>query len=62
MALVVEGLLNKQIGGRLGASEGTIKIHRGRVMAKMQAKSVPELVRMAEKAGIGRSGGGLSGS
>lgn len=48
MALVVKGLLNKQIAGELGAAEQTIKIHRGRVMAKMKAQSVPHLVRMGE--------------
>lgn len=52
MELVVEGLLNKQIGGLLGASEKTIKVHRARVMRKMEAESVADLVRMAEKAGI----------
>ncbi len=52
MELVVEGLLNKQIGGLLGASEKTIKVHRARVMRKMEAESVPDLVRMAEKAGV----------
>jgi FixJ family two-component response regulator len=44
--LVASGLLNKQIAGELGASEKTIKVHRGRVMAKLQAGSVAELVRM----------------
>ncbi|MGH9323184.1 MAG: response regulator transcription factor [Vicinamibacteria bacterium] len=48
MALVVQGLLNKQIASELGAAEQTIKIHRGRVMTKMRAQSVPDLVRMAE--------------
>ena len=48
MGLVVKGLLNKQIAFELGAAERTIKIHRGRVMAKMKAQSVPDLVRMAE--------------
>jgi FixJ family two-component response regulator len=47
MALVVSGLLNKQIGGQLGISEITVKAHRGRVMQKMHAKSVPDLVKMA---------------
>ena len=47
MALVVKGLLNKQIASELGAAEQTIKIHRGRVMAKMGAQSVPDLVHMA---------------
>ena len=49
MSLVVSGLLNKQIAAELGASETTVKIHRGHVMQKMQAKSLPELVRMADK-------------
>ena len=52
LALVVVGLLNKQIGAELGASEKTIKVHRGRVMHKMRAGSLAELVRLAEKAGI----------
>jgi FixJ family two-component response regulator len=49
MSLVVAGLLNKQIAGELGTSELTIKTHRGRVMEKMGANSVPDLVRMFEK-------------
>jgi FixJ family two-component response regulator len=49
MSLVVSGKLNKQIASELGASETTIKIHRGRVMEKMQAGSLAELVRMADK-------------
>jgi FixJ family two-component response regulator len=49
MSLVVSGLLNKQIAAELGASETTIKIHRGRVMQKMQANSLPDLVRMADR-------------
>ena len=49
MALVVSGMLNKQIAAELGASETTVKIHRGHVMQKMQAKSLPELVRMADR-------------
>ena len=48
MGLVVKGMLNKQIASALGAAEKTIKIHRGRVMRKMQAGSVAELVRMSQ--------------
>jgi FixJ family two-component response regulator len=47
MTLVVSGLLNKQIGAELGISEITVKAHRGRVMRKMKANSLPDLVRMA---------------
>jgi len=52
LSLVVAGLLNKQVAGELGAAEKTIKIHRGRVMAKMQAPSLADLVRMAGLLGI----------
>jgi FixJ family two-component response regulator len=54
MALVASGLLNKQAGGELGISEGTIKAHRGRVMRKMNANSLPHLVRMASALGLVR--------
>ncbi|HUK21830.1 MAG TPA: response regulator transcription factor [Gemmatimonadales bacterium] len=53
LALVVTGMLNKQIAGRLGTCERTIKVHRARVMKKMQAGSVAELVRMADLVNIG---------
>jgi FixJ family two-component response regulator len=49
MSQVVKGLLNKQIASELGTSEITIKVHRAQVMRKMQADSLPDLVRMAEK-------------
>jgi FixJ family two-component response regulator len=49
MTLVVSGMLNKQIASEIGASEATVKVHRGNVMHKMQAGSVVDLVRMADK-------------
>ena len=52
MALVVSGLLNKQVGGELGISEITVKAHRGRMMRKMRADSLPELVTMAARLGL----------
>ena len=52
LALVVKGMMNKQIAGALGAAEKTIKIHRGRVMGKMDAASVAELVRMTYTVGF----------
>ena len=57
MALVVSGLLNKQVGGELGISEITVKAHRGQVMQKMKANSVADLVKMAGRLdGKARSG------
>ena len=53
MTLVVAGRLNKQVGGDLGISEITVKAHRGRVMAKMQARSFAELVNMGRRLGLG---------
>jgi len=52
MGLVVAGLLNKQIANRLGTSEQTIKVHRGRVMRKLEAGSVAELVKLAQRLGV----------
>ena len=55
LRLVVKGLLNKQIADELGAAEKTVKVHRGRVMRKMEADSVPDLVRMTQAVGFPRS-------
>jgi FixJ family two-component response regulator len=49
MQLVTAGFSNKEIGCHLGLSETTVKIHRGRVMQKMQANSLPDLVRMSDR-------------
>jgi len=55
MALVVTGKPNKEVAGALGISEITVKAHRGRVMQKMKADSLADLVNMAARLGIGRS-------
>jgi FixJ family two-component response regulator len=52
LTLVVQGLINKQVGEKLGISEPTVKLHRGRLMEKMGAESIVDLIRMAEKLGI----------
>jgi FixJ family two-component response regulator len=52
MALVATGLLNKQIAGELGTAEKTIKVHRAQVMHKMEADSLADLVRMADRLGL----------
>ena len=53
LGLVVRGLLNKQVAAELGTAEKTVKVHRARVMQKMRADSLADLVRMVERAGIG---------
>jgi len=58
MALVVRGQLNKQVGNALGISEITVKAHRGRMMRKMHARSLAELVNMASRLGIPTAGKG----
>jgi FixJ family two-component response regulator len=57
MALVVSGLLNKQVGGELGISEITVKAHRGKVMEKMKAGSLADLVKMSSRLGVARAPG-----
>ena len=54
MGLVVSGLLNKQVAFELGISEITVKAHRGQVMRKMKADSLPHLVRMAARLDVAR--------
>jgi FixJ family two-component response regulator len=56
MALVVSGLMNKQVGGELGISEITVKAHRGKVMRKMEAHSLADLVTMAARLGLALAG------
>ena len=53
IAFVTAGLMNKQIAAQLGINEGTVKMHRGNIMRKMRARSLAELVRMADILGIG---------
>jgi FixJ family two-component response regulator len=57
MALVASGMLNKQVGGQLGISEITVKAHRGKVMEKMKAASLADLVKKAGKLRIARAAG-----
>ena len=52
MALVVTGLLNKQVAGQLGVSEITVKVNRAQVMRKMKAATLPDLIRMADRLGL----------
>ena len=58
LALVTSGLMNKQVGGKLGISEITVKAHRGRVMRKMKARSLADLVKMAASLGLATGGNG----
>ena len=58
MSLVTAGLMNKQVAAEIGVAEITVKIHRGHIMRKMAAKSLPDLVRMAQTLGIGPASGG----
>ena len=55
IGFVTAGLLNKQIAGKMGVSEITVKVHRGNIMRKMHARSLAELVRMADLLGVGRA-------
>ena len=54
MELVVTGLLNKQVGGELGITEFTVKVHRGRVMEKMEVESLAELVHLCDQFGLAK--------
>jgi FixJ family two-component response regulator len=55
LALVASGLMNKQVAAELGLAEITVKIHRGHIMKKMRARSLADLIRMAETLGIRRA-------
>ena len=55
LALVASGLMNKQIAAEIGLAEITVKIHRGHIMKKMGARSLADLIRMAETLGIRRT-------
>ena len=55
MQLVIRGMLNKQIAGELGRAEKTVKVHRGRLMQKLGVRSVADLVRLSERAGVSRA-------
>ena len=61
LTLVVSGLLNKQVGGELGISEITVKAHRGQVMRKMKADSLPALVHMVDTLGVALAASSLGG-
>jgi FixJ family two-component response regulator len=54
LPLVVGGQMNKQVAARLGTVEKTVKVHRARVMAKLQVRTFADLVHLADRAGIGR--------
>lgn len=56
LPLVVRGLLNKQVAGALGTTEATVKVHRAKVMHKMKADSLADLIRMAERLGLSTAG------
>lgn len=60
MVMVVRGLLNKQIAGELGTTEATVKVHRAEVMHRMEADSLADLIRMAEKLGTTTAEGAIS--